>query len=133
MACDSAGKARKSFVVVFSLKCLLASGARASNSSTERQTLAGRTWPMTFDACTCDLTIAPFVECRIEAGLDDMKVDRRGLMAGARTLGGPHVFSAKNVVISQSVLLVDDLGISICSFAEDISLDLTVPLEVKLV
>ena len=55
---------------------------------------------MTFNACTCDSMIVPFVECRIEAGSDDTKVDRRGLVVGAWTLGAPHVFSAKNVVVS---------------------------------
>ena len=74
-------------MVVFTLRHLLTSGARASNSLTERQT--------SFDACTCDLMIAPFVECRIEAGSDDMKVDGRGLAAGAWTLGAPHVFWPK--------------------------------------
>jgi len=89
-----------------------------------RQILADRTQPMIFDACTFDLTAAPFVECRIEAGLDDTKVDGRGLVVGAWNLGAPHIFLAKNVVIGQSVLLVDDLRRSVCSFPEDISLDL---------
>src|SRR5882724_6768494 len=99
VVCASTGKTCKSFMVIFTLKHLLTSGAKASKSSTERQTCVDRSQPMMFDACTCDLMIAPFVECRIEAGLDDMKVDGRGLEAGAWTLGAPHVFSAKNVVM----------------------------------
>ena|SRR5882724_487231 len=95
MVCASAGKARKSFVIVFASKLLLISGARDSNSSTERKTCADRSQPMMFDACTCDLMIAPFVECGIEAGSDDMKVDGRGLVAGAWILGAPHVFQLK--------------------------------------
>ena len=91
----SAGKDGKSFMEVFTLKHLLTSGARASNSFTERQTCMDRSWPMTFDACNCDLMIAPFVECRIEAGSDDMKVDGRVLAVGAWTLGAPHVFWPK--------------------------------------
>jgi len=55
----------------------------SSNSLTERQALTDRTQPMTFDACTFDLTDAAFVECKIEAGLDDTKVDGRGLAVGA--------------------------------------------------
>ena len=64
---------------------------------------------MMFDACTCNSMIALFVECRIEAGSDDTKVDRRGLSVGAWTLGAPHVFLAQNVMMGQSVLLVDIL------------------------
>jgi len=64
---------------------------------------------MTFDACTCDSTIAPFVECRIEAGWDDTKVDGRVLAAGACTLGAPHVFSPKNVPVGQSVSVANNL------------------------
>src|SRR5882724_1656278 len=118
VVCASAGKTSKSFMVIFTLICLLTLGARASNSFTERQTCADRSWPMMFDACTCDLIISPCVECRIEADLDDMKVDGRGLVAGDWTLGAPHLFSAKNVV-GQSVLVVNNLRRFICSFPED--------------
>src|SRR5882724_8578468 len=110
------------FVVIFTLKHLLTSGARTSNSSTERHTCMDRSWPMTFDACNCDLMIAPFVECRIEVGSDVTKVDRRVLAAGTWTLGAPHVFLTKNVAVSQSVLVVNDLGRFVCSFPEDLSL-----------
>src|SRR5882724_11456306 len=99
MACASVGKASKSFVLKVSLKCLLTSGARASNSLTERQTFADRTWPMMFDACTFDSTGAMFVDCGIAEGLDDTRVDGRGLEAGAWTLGAEHDFLAENVVI----------------------------------
>jgi len=53
-----------------------------------------------------------------------MKVDGRGLAVGAETLGAPHVFSAENVAVGQSVLVVNDLRRFVCSFPEYTSLDL---------
>jgi len=78
---------------------------------------------MTFDTCTFDLTGATFVECGIAVGLDDMRVDGRGLEVGTWTLGAGHVFLAESAVIGQSAFLRDDLG-CVCFFPNDISFDL---------
>ena len=89
---------------------------------------------MTFDACTFHLTNAPFIECRLEAGSDDTQVDGRGLVVGAQALGSPHIFSAKNVVIGQSVLPVDNLTVPFLkNFFGPSLYHLNVPLKVKLV
>ena len=54
LECASAGRGGSLFMVVASLKCLLTSGAKASNSLTERQTFLERTQLMTTDALTFD-------------------------------------------------------------------------------
>jgi len=68
-------------VVVASLKCLLTSGAKASNSSADRQTFLERTQLMTSDALTFDLMGAMYLNW-IE-GLASMGVLRSGLAKGA--------------------------------------------------
>ena len=49
MACALAGRSGSFFMVIDSLKCLLTSGARASNSLTERSTVLDKTWLTTDD------------------------------------------------------------------------------------
>jgi len=72
--CASAGKAGKPFVILFTSNISSPWALELATLLTERQTCVDRSWPMTFDACTCDSNNCPaFVECRIEAGWDDTK------------------------------------------------------------
>ena len=77
----SAGKAGSLFIVVTSLKYLLTSGAKARNSSTERQTCSERILLMTSNALTFDLMGAMYLNWG--AGSTDAGVLRSGLAEGA--------------------------------------------------
>src|SRR5882724_9081797 len=92
-------------MVVASLKCLLTSGAKASNSSTERQTFSERIRPMTSNALTFDSMGAMYLNWG--AGSTNTGVLRSGLAEEPESLVPNKSFRPK---VHPSAELVLKLG-----------------------